>query len=160
MVFRLLWPKILITVTTCLLVGFISSLSTAEALQSWYPSIIKPSFNPPDWLFAPVWTSLYILMGISVALIWHSGWEREEVQNSVMIFLAQLVINGFWPVVFFGMRSPGAALILIILLWGLIVWCIRKFFPINKLAGWLLIPYFSWVSFALILNLSIYWLNR
>lgn len=160
MIMRLLWPKILISVVTCLLVGFIGGISTADALTTWYPSLVKPSFNPPDWIFAPVWTTLYIMMGISVGLVWHGGWEKREVQNAVMTFLAQLVFNGLWSVVFFGMRSPGGALIIIVILWLLIVRTVRKFHPINRISAYLLIPYLLWVTFALVLNFSIYWLNQ
>jgi tryptophan-rich sensory protein len=145
---------------TCLMVGFIGSLPTAEAISSWYPSIVKPSFNPPNWLFAPVWTTLYVMMGMAIGIIWHEGWEREAVKNAVMLFLAQLVLNGFWSIIFFGTRSPGAALVIIVILWILIVLCIKHFFPINKLAAYLMVPYLLWVSFATILNASIYWLNR
>ncbi|MBK8506460.1 MAG: tryptophan-rich sensory protein [Saprospiraceae bacterium] len=160
MILRLLWPKILIAVITCVMVGYIGSLPTTEALSSWYPGILKPSFNPPNWIFAPVWTTLYVMMGVAIGIIWHAGWEREVVKNAVMLFLAQLVLNGFWSVIFFGARSPGGALVIIIILWILIILCIKRFFPINRFAAYLMVPYLLWVSFALALNVSIYWLNK
>lgn len=159
MINRLLWPKIIIAVVTCLLIGFLSSFATTEALKEWYPSLVKPSFNPPSEVFGPVWTILYILMGLAVALVWQSGWNKEIVQNAVMIFIAQLVLNGVWSMVFFGMRSIGGALFIIIILWFLIFLCIRRFLPINRWAGILMVPYLIWVTFALLLNASIYYLN-
>ena len=155
-----LWAKILITVVVCLLVGFLSGLSTSESIETWYAYIEKPSFNPPNWIFAPVWTLLYILMGIAVAVIWHTGWSNEAVQNAIMIFLAQLIFNATWSVVFFGMQSPMGALVIILILWTLILICLLRFYSIRKSAFYLMIPYFLWVSFATVLNASIVYLNR
>ena len=160
MINRLLWPKIIIAVVTCLLIGFLSSFATTEALKDWYPSLVKPTFNPPSDIFAPVWTTLYILMGIAVALVWQVGWDKLKVQNAIMVFIAQLVLNGVWSMIFFGMQSIGGALFIIVVLWVLILVSIRRFFPLNKLAAILMIPYILWVSFALVLNASIYLLNK
>lgn len=159
MINRLFWPKILISVVTCLLIGYLSSFATTEALKDWYPSLVKPSFNPPNWIFAPVWTTLYIMMGIAVALIWQAGWQKSEVQNAIMIFIAQLVLNGGWSMIFFGMHSIGGALFIIVALWILIAFCIKRFYTINRWASILMVPYLLWVTFATILNTSIYFLN-
>ncbi|NND31686.1 MAG: tryptophan-rich sensory protein [Saprospiraceae bacterium] len=160
MVNRLLWPKIAISVVTCLLIGFLGSLSTFEALSSWYPALVKPAFNPPSWIFSPVWTTLYIMMGLAAALVWHEGWQKRVVRNALMLFLAQLLCNGLWSVVFFGMQSPGGAVFVIIILLLLIIFTIIRFFQLRKLAGYLMLPYILWVSFATVLNISIYLLNR
>ncbi|MCB0688059.1 MAG: tryptophan-rich sensory protein [Saprospiraceae bacterium] len=159
MIIRWLWPKILIAVVTCLLIGYLGSFATIVALEEWYPTLVKPSFNPPNSIFGPVWTILYILMGLAVALIWHSGWEKEKVKNAILVFIFQLVLNGFWSMIFFGMHSIGGALFIIVVLWILILLCIIRFYPINKFASFLMIPYLLWVSFATILNASIYYLN-
>ena len=155
-----LWAKISIAVVVCLLVGFLSGLSTAESIETWYAYLEKPFFNPPDWIFAPVWTALYILMGLAVAIIWHQGWSNQAVQNAVMIFLAQLILNATWSVVFFGMQSTMGALVIILILWTLILICIRRFLRIKKFAAYLMVPYFLWVSFATVLNASIVYLNQ
>ena len=154
-----LWAKITIGVVTCLLVGFLAGISTKEVIDTWYASLNKPSFNPPNWIFAPVWTLLYSMMGISAGIIWHQGWGRNEVSSALMLFLAQLVVNGLWSVIFFGTQSPKAALIIIVGLWILLFYTIRKFLLLNRWAGYLLIPYLLWVSFATLLNGGIVYLN-
>ncbi|NND07626.1 MAG: tryptophan-rich sensory protein [Saprospiraceae bacterium] len=154
-----IWAKVMIGISVCLMVGFISGLSTQESLQSWYANLEKPSFNPPNWIFAPVWTVLYALMGISAGLIWDAGWKNKPVQNAIMLFLAQLILNATWSVVFFGTQSPIAALVIILALLILIWLCMRRLRPINRWATVLLLPYFLWVSFATILNASIVYLN-
>lgn len=155
-----IWAKVGIGIAVCLMIGFISGLSTQGALESWYVFLEKPNFNPPNWLFAPVWTILYVMMGISAGLIWHAGWKHQQVQKAIMLFLAQLMFNATWSVVFFGTQSPEAALVIIVLLLVLIWLCIRMFMPINKWGAYLLVPYFLWVSFAAVLNASIVYLNR
>ena len=151
--------KIIIAVVVCLLVGFLSGFSTQSSITEWYAFLNKPSFNPPNWLFAPVWTILYILMGIAAGLVWHKGWEAPGVKAALGIFTLQLLLNGSWSVVFFGLRQPMAALIIILVLWTLILWCILRFLKLHKVAGYLLIPYLLWVSFATLLNYSIVALN-
>ena len=154
-----LWAKILIAVASCLLVGFLSGLATTGAIENWYAELNKPFFNPPNWIFAPAWTLLYTLMGISAALIWHQGWHRADVKNALLFFLIQLVLNFFWSIIFFGAEMPLPALIEIVILWGFILACIIKFHKINKVAAYLLIPYLAWVTFATALNFSIWYLN-
>lgn len=151
--------KIIICVFLCLVIGFTSGMATASGITEWYAFLNKPFFNPPNWLFAPVWSILYAMMGIAAALVWHKGLNSDGVKSALLIFVVQMVFNALWSIVFFGMRQPLYALFVIITLWILIVLCISKFNKINKTAGLLLIPYLLWVSFATILNFSIYWLN-
>ena len=141
------------------MVGFIGSIATQEGLESWYSTLEKPSFNPPDYIFAPVWTALYVMMGIAAGLVWHQGWQRKEVSNALMFFLTQLVLNGLWSTVFFGIQDLTAALVIIVLLWIMIGITTRKFFSIQSWAGILMLPYFLWVTFATVLNAAILSLN-
>lgn len=154
-----LFVKIIIAIVTCNAIGFLSGMATVDSINSWYLQLNKPSFNPPNWIFGPAWTLLYTLMGIAVALIWHKGWVNKVVRNAVYLFIAQLLLNAFWSIVFFGMQSPPLALLVILVLLLLIVSCIIIFRRIDKVASWLLIPYLLWVSFATALNFSIVMLN-
>ncbi len=151
--------KIIIGIVGCLVVGFLSGFATSDAISGWYVDIVKPSFNPPNWIFGPVWTILYTLMGISAALVWHQGWEKREVKIALSFFAIQLLLNGLWSIIFFGAQQLGLAFAEIILLWIMIVVCIILFSNINKTASYLLIPYLLWVSFATILNFNIWQLN-
>ncbi len=151
--------KIIICVFLCLFIGFLSGFATSSGVDTWFTTLNKPFFNPPNWLFAPVWTLLYTMMGIAVALVWHEGWEREDVKTAIYIFVAQLLLNGFWSIAFFGMHQMVLALIVILVLAFLIWKCIRLFRPISSLASYLLIPYLAWVSFATILNATFIYLN-
>lgn len=141
------------------LVLAIGSVFTSSSVDVWYSSIVKPSLNPPAWVFGPVWTTLYILMGIASFLVWKKGWNRKDVKIALSIFVVQLVLNALWSIIFFGLRSPGGAFIEIIFLWLSILATIISFAKISKVAFWLLIPYIIWVSFASYLNYSIYVLN-
>jgi translocator protein len=151
--------KLLIAVVVCLLVGFIGSVVTTPAIPEWYQTINKPSFNPPNWIFAPVWTTLYILMGIAFSLVWGKGFKSKKNKSALYFFLAQLVLNFIWSFLFFGLHNPLLAFIEIILLWISILYTIIRFWKISKPAGYLLIPYILWVSFASFLNLFIVILN-
>ena len=151
--------KIAIAIVACVTIGFFSGFSTAESITSWYVTLNKPFFNPPNWIFAPVWTVLYILMGVAAGLVWDKGTEFPEVRTALILFIVQLALNALWSILFFGMHNPPLALAEIILLWIVLFICIKKFNTINKLAGNLLIPYLAWVSFATILNFSIVLLN-
>ncbi len=152
--------KALAFVILCEAVGILGSVFTAPAIPSWYANLKKPSFSPPNWLFGPVWTLLYALMGISAYLIWQEGIERREVKNAFFLFALQLILNFLWSFFFFKLQSPFHALIEIVLLWLLILATIVSFYSLNKTAAYLLIPYLLWVSFATLLNFSIYRLNR
>ncbi len=153
------WLKILIAIVICNLVGLAASTVTLDAIPGWYASLNKPSFNPPNWLFGPVWTSLYILMGISAAMIWQKGMNRTDVKHALSVFGIQLMLNGIWSYLFFGFQSPLLAFIEILFLLGMIILTMLRFRELKPLAAWLLVPYLLWVSFASILNFSIYLLN-
>lgn len=151
--------KFVISLLVCLAAGFLGSIFTTPSIPTWYASLTKPSFNPPNWLFAPAWTILFILMGISAFLVWHKGLKKKGVKKALGFFLAQLIFNVLWSFLFFKFHSPFLALLDIIFLWFLILLTILKFFKINNTAGLLLIPYLLWVSFASILNYFVYKLN-
>lgn len=153
--------KIAIALVVCLMVGYSSSIVTRPSVEIWYPTILKPSFNPPNWIFMPVWTLLYVLMAVAAGLVWDKIKEQnQEVKKALGFFLVQLILNAIWSYLFFGLKNPMLALIEIVLLWLMIYETYLKFTKINKTAGYLLIPYIAWVSFAGILNASIWWLNR
>jgi len=144
----------------CEIAGAIGALFNKNSFSKsgWYAKIKKPSFNPPNWIFAPVWILLYLLMGVSLYLVLDT--RISLLSFPIIIFLVQLLLNMFWTGIFFGLRKPGYAFIEIVLMWLAIVATIIIFYPISKLASYLLIPYFLWVSFASILNFSIWWLNK
>ena len=152
-----LLPKIVICVLICVGLGSASGFSTVSAIAGWYQSIQKPSWNPPNWLFGPVWTVLYIMMGISVALIWHSRHNAKK--TAISFFVVQLMLNLLWSYIFFGKQDIFLAFIEIIAMWIFILLTIIFFYRINKTSAYLLIPYLLWVSFATFLNYSIYLLN-
>ncbi len=141
-----------------LAVGGISGFATSTGLDSWYSTLNKPSFNPPGWLFAPVWTTLYALMGIGLYLIYTSP-KSEERNNALRIFSIQLALNFIWSFLFFFFEKPGLALIEIVMMWVSILMMIFYFRKVNTIAGNIQIPYLLWVSFASVLNASIWWLN-
>ena len=153
--------KIAIAVAICLGVGYGSSLVTQSSITTWYPTINKPFFNPPNEVFAPVWTILYVMMGVSAGLVW-SKMEAVPilVKKALWVFIIQLILNALWSFLFFGLQNPFLALVEILLLWLMIFETIKLFKPIDALASKLMIPYLLWVSFAMILNGSIWWLNR
>lgn len=153
--------RILAVVATCLAIGYFSGIATRTALISWYPKLIKPVFNPPNWIFAPVWTLLYIMMGVAAGLVWNRiDFEKEKVHKALVLFTIQLALNGLWSYLFFGLHNPLLAGIEIIVLWLLIYETYLQFSKLNNTAGFLFIPYLVWVTFAAVLNGSIWWLNR
>jgi len=153
--------RILAVVVTCLVVGYFSGMVTKSSIETWYPTLVKPSFNPPNWIFAPVWSMLYVMMGVAAGLIWSRiDFEKEAVKNALIFFAIQLALNALWSYLFFGLRNPMLAGIEIVLLWLMIYETYIKFEKINKIAGYLFIPYLLWVSFAMVLNMGIWWLNR
>jgi len=153
--------KILIFVLTCVAIGYLSGQVTQSSIKTWYPDLVKPSFNPPNWIFAPVWGTLYIMMGIAAGLVWSRiDFEREAVRKALIFFVIQLALNSMWSFLFFGLKNPMLAGIEIILLWLMIYETYIKFGKIDKIAGYLFIPYILWVSFAAVLNGSIWWLNK
>jgi tryptophan-rich sensory protein len=155
------YVKILIFVVTCIGVGYLSGMVTRNAVTTWFPTLVKPSFNPPGWVFAPVWSALYIMMGIAAGLVWSRiDYDKEAVRKALLFFVIQLVLNALWSLLFFGLKNPLLALSEIILLWLMIYETYVKFGKIDKIAGYLFIPYILWVSFASVLNASIWWLNK
>jgi tryptophan-rich sensory protein len=143
----------------CYLAAAIGSLFTTPNIPTWYATLSRPDFAPPDWVFGPVWTALYTMMGISAYLVWREGLADPGVRASMAVFVLQLAINISWSAAFFGLRSPLAGLAVIIILWGLIALNIQRFRGISRTAGALLIPYLLWVSFAAVLNFEIWRLN-
>lgn len=140
------------------LAGGIGAIFTSSAIPTWFTTLNKPSFNPPNYLFAPVWTILYALMGIALYLVWQS--KSKEKTLAYTIFFTQLFLNILWSIIFFGLKAPGVAFIEIVILWIAIILNIIYFWKINKYAGIILFPYIFWVSFASVLNYSIYLLNK
>ncbi len=145
------------SIIVCQAAGIIGSFFTAPAIQAWYPALEKPFFTPPNWFFAPVWTLLFLLMGIALFLALRKGFAGREL--AVLAFAAQLALNVLWSALFFGLKSPVLALIEIALLWLSILATIILFRPIDKRASALLLPYIAWVSFAAFLNAAILLMN-
>ena len=146
---------------TCLAVGYISSIVTRENIPTWYALINKPFFTPPNWVFAPVWTLLYIMMGFAAGSVWNKiDTDEANVKKAFLFFLIQLALNALWSYLFFGLRNPMLASFEIILLWLMIYETYVQFKKVDKVSGYLLLPYLAWVSFATILTFSIWYLNR
>lgn len=152
--------KLLISIIICQAVGFIGSLFTTPNIPTWYATLKKPGFAPPNWLFAPVWTILFLLMGIAFYLVWRQGWNNPPVKSAMIIFIVHFVVNILWSAVFFGLKSPLAGFFVIVTLWFLILLTIIYFTNVSKIAGILFIPYLLWVSFASVLNFMLYKINR
>jgi tryptophan-rich sensory protein len=153
--------RILVVVVTCLAIGYFSGMVTRSAIITWYPTLVKPSFNPPNWIFAPVWSMLYIMMGVAAGLVWNRiDHEKGTVKSALIFFAVQLGLNALWSFLFFGLKNPLLAGVEIIILWLMIYETYTKFAKINSIAGYLFLPYLLWVSFAMVLNGSIWWLNR
>ena len=174
--------KFFTSIIICELAGAIGSFFTTSSIGSWYKNLNKPSFNPPNWIFAPTWTAIFVLMGISLYLVWSKKWEVKNkinyksvnVQNRwsqnfltgpwqkaniILIFGTQLILNILGSVIFFGAHSAGTAFFELIMLWFAIIFTIVNFYRVSRVAALLLLPYILWVSFALVLNYSIWVLN-
>ncbi|HEX9979595.1 MAG TPA: TspO/MBR family protein [Flavobacterium sp.] len=153
--------KIAVMVVTCLAAGYFSGIATQSGVDTWFPTLEKPFFNPPAWVFAPVWSMLYIMMGVAAGIVWgRIDFQKEEVRKGLTFFAVQLALNVLWSILFFGMKNPLLALIEIVILWLMIYETYLKFRLVDKIAGYLLIPYLIWVGFATVLNASIWWLNK
>lgn len=152
--------RLVISVAIPLAAGAIGSIFTAKSVATWYAALQKPAFNPPNWIFGPVWTALYVLMGIALFLVWRKGLAFPRVRLGLMLFAVQLVLNACWSIAFFGLRSPGSGLAVIAPLWVAILATLITFARIAPAPGILLVPYILWVSFASVLNTYIYLLNR
>ena len=156
---RIDFLKLTASLCICYLVAFIGSIFTAPNVPTWYAALEKPLFSPPDWVFAPVWTALFTLMGISAFLVWQEAPTDPRVKAALAVFILQLGVNVSWSAAFFGLHSPLAGLAVIVVLWALIALNIQKFRAISRTAGALLLPYIIWVSFAAVLNFAIWRLN-
>jgi benzodiazapine receptor len=151
--------RLIVSILLCECAGFLGSIATTPQIPRWYAGLVKPSFTPPAWLFAPVWTTLYFLMGVSLFLVWRIGLGHGRVKAALSVFAAQLILNVLWSFAFFGWRSPLAGLVVIAALWVMIVLTIMSFSRLSMAAAVLLVPYILWVSFAAVLNAAIYRLN-
>jgi len=156
---------VIISVIIAQMAGAIGSVFTASNIQNWYAYLEKPSFAPPNWLFAPAWITLYTLMGIAAFLVWSSyakatdGQVKKEIKTALWFYGVHLVLNSLWSVIFFGLQNPAWAFFEILILWALILIITWKFYKIRRAAGILFIPYIFWVTFAAILNLTVWQLN-
>lgn len=150
------WKALLVSIIICNLAGAIGSIFTFEAIPNWYATLTKPSFSPPNWVFGPVWTTLYLLMGISAYLIWE---KSKKFNMPLKIFALQLFLNALWSFIFFGMKNPALAFLEIIALWLSVAYTIVLFYKLDKRAAYLLLPYIAWITFASVLNYFIWKLN-
>ena len=139
--------------------GILGSVVTINSVNTWYSTLRKPFFSPPNWIFGPVWTTLYFLMGVSLYLVWISKKNQKEKKKALVLFMLQLFLNGVWSFLFFGFQLPLVALFELIMLWFILATTLRSFVRISSTAALLLIPYFLWVSFAMLLNAAIVLLN-
>ena len=151
--------KLFISILIPLLIGGSAGFFATSGVNGWYALANKPSFNPPNWIFAPVWTTLYILMGIALYLVWKSTATASIKQTAILLFVVQLTLNFFWSILFFKFQLTGWAFVEIIAMWVAILFTILWFGKISSTAAWLLVPYICWVSFASLLNYSIWKLN-
>jgi tryptophan-rich sensory protein len=150
------WVKLIASILICQIAGVIGSVFTTLSITTWYADLQKPGFSPPNWVFGPVWITLYTLMGISLYLVWN---KKKNIKIPLTLFFIQLILNSIWSIIFFGLQNPFYALIEIIILWIMILLTIISFYKVSKKAGLLLLPYIIWVSVATILNYYIWILN-
>jgi benzodiazapine receptor len=152
--------KVIISLAVTFSAPVIASLVTDPASSDWYANLDKPSFNPPGWVFGPVWTVLYILMAVAAALVWHRGLAGSKVRIALALYLLQLFLNALWTPLFFGLQMPHLAFIDIVMLWAAIILTILAFLRVSKYAALLMLPYLAWTTFAAVLNFSLWYLNR
>lgn len=150
--------KLIIAVVVCQLAGIIGAAFTTPVIDTWYSMLVLPSFAPPNWLFGPVWTILYLLMGIALYLVWIKK-DSDKKSVALKYFAGQLLLNLLWSLMFFGLQSPVLGFTTIVAMWMMIALTIKAFLKVSQPAGWLLVPYLLWVSFATILNTAIMALN-
>jgi benzodiazapine receptor len=151
--------RLIASILLCQMAGIVGSLFTMPSIPTWYASLAKPWFSPPNWLFGPVWITLYLLMGIALYLAWNKGLEKKGAKRALSVFGIQLFLNALWSFLFFGLLSPLLGLIGIVILWIAILASIILFWGIDRRAGIILIPYIVWVTIATLLNLYILLLN-
>jgi len=151
--------RLIICLLVPLMIGGFSGYLSASGVNDWYLTINKPSFNPPSWVFGPVWTVLYLVMGYSFYLVWKA--EPSSARNTVIgLFILQLTLNFLWSLIFFRWHLMGLAFAEIVVLWVVIAYMALKMHPVSPLAAWLQVPYLLWVGFASVLSGSLWWLNR
>ena len=150
---------LVVAVVVCYGAALLGNLATMPQIPTWYAGIAKPSWTPPDWLFGPVWSLLYAMMAVAAWLIWRqSDWKTAK--SPLLWFAAQLILNSLWSILFFGMQKPAWSMVEVFFLWLAILMTVRAFWPVSRVAAGLLIPYLLWVSFASVLNVAIWQLNR
>ena len=142
----------------CLGIGGLGGAVTASSVTEWYPTLNKPSFNPPNWVFGPVWTALYVMMGVAAWRVWRAA-DRNTARAPLTVFALQLAVNLGWSVAFFGLRDPGLAVAVILALDLLVLGTALMFRRVDRVAEWLLVPYLAWIAFATILNIAVWRLN-
>lgn len=148
-----------IAIVGTVVIGSLSGLATANSIETWYATLEKPFFNPPNWIFGPVWTVLYILMGYAAGRVWTSSVNDGLKRSALTAYVVQLLLNAAWSILFFTLQAPLVALVEMLLLWATILWCMRWFKQVESVAWKLLVPYILWVSFAAVLNAAIGYLN-
>ncbi len=151
------WQKMVIGAAGCLILGTMSSFSTMTEITGWYQMLVKPSWNPPNWLFGPVWTVLYLAMGVAFGLVWHSDHPGKRL--GMRLFAVQFALNIAWSFLFFGQHALGLAFFEIGVMFAMIVLTFISFLQINRVAAWLMVPYALWVAFASVLSYHIWMLN-
>jgi benzodiazapine receptor len=151
---------LIFSVSVCLMTGSLGSFATRNSITTRYAQLSRPSFTPPNWTFGVVWPILYVMMGISAFLIWNVGIDRRQVRVALGVFALQLILNGLWTPIFFGLHLIGLALVEIVMMWIAIFMTILTSWRVSKPAALLLLPYILWVSFAVVLNASLFLLNR
>jgi len=151
--------KVVFSILICQGAGFLGSLATTPSIGAWYKTLAKPSFSPPNAVFGPVWITLYLMMSISLFLVWRQWGAAKGVRPALIIFFVQLALNTLWSVLFFGLHQPGWAFLEIVVLWLFILLTLIVFWRLSRAAGLLLLPYLLWVSFASALNFAIWRLN-
>ena len=153
------WIKAPVSIISSFLIGFAGNVFNFESLETWYPTLIKPDWTPPNWIFAPVWSTLFILMGISTFLVWREGFDKRNVKIALGVYVIQFALNLMWSWTFFGLQSPLFGFIVIVVLWIAIFANIVVYARVSKIAAAILIPYIVWVTIASVLNFSVYVLN-
>ncbi|MCW3093202.1 MAG: tryptophan-rich sensory protein [Ferruginibacter sp.] len=151
--------KLIVSILIPLLIGGVAGFFTSTGVNGWYADADKPPFNPPNWIFAPVWTILYIMMGLALWLVWKNSGKKLVKQTAIFLFSFQLALNFAWSFIFFYAHQPGWAFVEILLMWAIIMLTIIWFGKISPAAAWLMVPYIWWVSFAALLNFYIWKLN-
>jgi translocator protein len=152
--------KLVLCIVACLLTGILGSFAVRDSVDGWYAGLARPSFAPPNWAFGVVWPILYVMMGVAAFIVWTKGLGDRRVRVALGLFILQLVLNGLWTPLFFGLHWIAVALVELILLWVAILFTILAFRRISRLAAYLLVPYILWVSFAIALNAGFWYLNR